>query len=83
MPSLQHKHEEESKPSSSPVVESVIGLESSSSMDMCSFKLCLAAQLVKILLTSSPELDSDGKFARKCVVIVCWVLSISNHRLYL
>ena len=64
MPSLQYKEVTDGKPTSQATttpVSSVIGLESSSSMDICSFQLCLAAQLVKILLTASPELDSIGK----------------------
>lgn len=67
MPSLQYKESQKGKPqqagNTSPgsSMNTVLGLENSSSMDICSFQLCFAAHLVKTLLTSSPELDSTGR----------------------
>ncbi|XP_048585826.1 E3 ubiquitin-protein ligase UBR2 isoform X2 [Nematostella vectensis] len=61
MPSLQYQEPADESGSQSDVAaaRAVLGLDSSSSMDLCAFQLCLAAQLASALLTIPAKLTDD------------------------
>jgi len=44
----------------SPVVKSIVGLNSLVTMDQCVFQLTLMARVVQILLSTSPDLPSKN-----------------------
>lgn len=45
---------------SSPVLKSIVGLNSPVAMDQCVFRLTLMARVVQILLSTSPDLPSKN-----------------------
>lgn len=53
-------YQESGDGSSTPVLKSIVGLDSLVSMDQCVFQVTLLARVVQILLTASPDLPGKG-----------------------
>ena len=58
IPSLLYQEAEDG--SSTPVLKSIVGLNSPVTIDQCVFQAALLARLVQVLLSSSPDLQTDG-----------------------
>ena len=54
-------YQESSDGGSSPVLKSIVGLNSPVTMDQCVFQLTLMARIVQILLCTSPDLPGKTK----------------------
>ena len=64
-------YQESGDGSSTPVLKSIVGLDSLVSMDQCVFQVTLLARVVQILLTTSPDLPGKGTlnifyFVKQC-----------------
>ena len=53
-------YQESSDGSTTPVLKSIVGLNSPVSIDQCVFQVTLLARIVQLLLTTSPDLPSKG-----------------------
>ena len=53
-------YQESGDGSTTPVLKSIVGLNSPISIDQCVFQASLLARIVQILLTTSPDLPSEG-----------------------
>lgn len=53
-------YQESGDGSTTPVLKSIVGLNSPISSDQCVFQASLLARVVQILLTTSPDLPSEG-----------------------